>query len=422
MAIAVVKKLRPSGLAVSALALFAGGWALSPHFFSILFFVAGGVLLGLLLAGRPRVMKPEAIPSPLQSAATEENPVNRLDAVTQALQEGVLELYTLIELSRMISASLDLEQLLTTTIKTVVEKTQVEAYCLFLYDEESRRLVVRTSGGAGTEVLKELKLAPGEGLAGRVFERRTPELFPVISEPAWPDLPPGVSSALAAPLAIKDGSVGVITLMSRRSGAFTERDLIFFSAVANQLGIAVENARLYHRTKELSYRDSLTGLFNRRYFEETLAQEIRRAERYKMPLTLIMVDIDHFKRYNDTHGHPKGDEVLKDVSTILLKNTRQVDVVARYGGEELVLILPLTPKEPALLVAEKLRRAIEEAPVPGEQILPERRLTISLGVATYPSDATTAAGLVLAADRALYQAKQGGRNRVAGAVTSPATV
>src|SRR3990172_2142995 len=140
-----------------------------------------------------------------------------------------------------------------------------------------------------------------------------------------------------------------------------------------------------------------------------------------MPLTLIMVDIDHFKRYNDTHGHPQGDEVLKDVSSILLKNTRQVDVVARYGGEELVLILPLTPKEPALLVAEKLRRAIEEAPVPGEQILPTRRLTISLGVATYPTDATTATGLVLAADRALYQAKQAGRNKVAGA-TAPATV
>jgi diguanylate cyclase (GGDEF)-like protein len=106
--------------------------------------------------------------------------------------------------------------------------------------------------------------------------------------------------------------------------------------------------------------------------------------------------------------------VLKVVSALLLKNTRQVDVVARYGGEEIVLILPLTPKEPALLVAEKLRRTIEEAPLPGEQVLPSRKLTISLGVATYPGDATTSAGLVLSADRALYQAKQAGRNRVVG--------
>src|SRR3990172_4940086 len=140
-----------------------------------------------------------------------------------------------------------------------------------------------------------------------------------------------------------------------------------------------------------------------------------------MPLTLIMVDIDHFKRYNDTHGHPQGDEVLKEVSSILLKSTRQVDVVARYGGEEIVLILPLTPKDPALLVAEKLRRAVEEAPVPGEHILPARRLTISLGVATYPADATTATRPVLAADRPLYPPNQAGRNKVAGA-TAPATV
>jgi len=401
-----------------ALAALAGGWLLSTGFFAPLLLVLGGVLIGLALAAYRRRGAPAA---PQEPPATPPASMSRLDSVTQALQEGVLELYTLIELSRMISASLDLEQLLTTTIKTVVEKTQVEAYCLFLYDDESKRLHVRTSGGAGTEVLKDLHLAPGEGLAGRVFERRMPELVTDISEPAWPDVPAGVRSLLSTPLTIKEHSVGVMTLMSGRPTAFTERDLVFFSAVANQLGIAVENARLYHRTKELSYRDSLTGLFNRRYFEETLTQEIRRAERYKMPLTLIMVDIDHFKRYNDTHGHPQGDEVLKEVSSILLKSTRQVDVVARYGGEEIVLILPLTPKDPALLVAEKLRRAVEEAPVPGEHILPARRLTISLGVATYPADATTATGLVLAADRALYQAKQAGRNKVAGA-TAPATV
>lgn len=404
-----------------ALALLAGGWVLSPHRIADLLLVAGGASAGLGLARFLSALKPN-LPLPELAPPVPETPVARLDSVTQALQEGVLELYTLIELSRMISASLDLEQLLTTTIKTVVEKTQVEAYCLFLYDDESKRLHLRTSGGAGTEMLKDLNLAPGEGLAGRVFERRIPELIPDVSEPPGPDVPPGVRSVLAAPLNIKDSSVGVMTLMNGRPGAFSERDLVFFSAVANQLGIAVENARLYHRTKELSYRDSLTGLFNRRYFEETLAQEIRRAERYKMPLTLIMVDIDHFKRYNDTHGHPQGDEVLKLVSAILLKNTRQVDVVARYGGEELVLILPLTPKEPALLVAEKLRRTIEEAPLPGEQVMPSRKLTISLGVATYPGDATTASGLVLSADRALYQAKQAGRNRVVGAGTIPATV
>jgi diguanylate cyclase (GGDEF)-like protein len=381
------------------LLLIGGGIFLSASA-GLLLAAAGGCLVGIgLTAWLWRSAKP-GLPGTSPDAG-------RLDSVTTALQEGVQELYSLIELSRLISASLDLDQLLTTTLETLAATTKkVEGYCLFLLEETTNRLVVRTAGGRGTESLRNLQLAPGEGLAGRVFQTLSSEAHGSQDPFRWPDVPAEVRSVLAVPLVSQDKGVGVLTFFSPIPSAFSERDVAFFTAVANQLTVAVVNARLYHETRELSYRDGLTGLFNRRYFEETLDQELYRAERYRMPLSLIMADIDHFKPYNDTHGHPKGDQALKVMAAILTETTRRVDVVARYGGEEMVLILPLTPKHPALLAAEKLRLAVE-----GTQF-PDGQLTMSLGVATYPEDGGSAAELIKAADDALYAAKQAGRNRV----------
>lgn len=364
----------------------------------------GGCLVGLGLAAwrwRSREPTPPARPRTAE----------RLDSVTSALQQSMLELYTLIELSRMMSASMDLDQLLTSTLKTVAATVQVDGYCLFLLDETTERLVAKTAGGQGTDPLQDLELAPGEGLAGRVFQTRNAEAHSSQAPFGWPDVPAEARSVIAVPLTSRDKDIGVLVFVSRAPSAFSEREEAFFTVVADQLSVAVENARLYQKTRELSYRDGLTGLFNRRYFEEALWQELHRAERYRMPLSLIMADIDHFKRYNDTHGHPKGDEALKTVADILTETTRRADVVARYGGEELVLILPLTPKDSARLVAEKLRAAIANA------AFPEGRLTISFGVATYPQDGSSAPDLIKAADDALYQAKRAGRNRVVVAST-----
>lgn len=379
--------------------LLIGSGAFLPSPVGLLLAAAGGCLVGIGLTawlwGAPRPRAPAAAP-----------PSDRLDSVTTALQEGVQELYSLIALSRMISASLDLDQLLTSALKSLAATARVDGYCLFLLEEASDRLLVQTVGGQGTESLRDLKLAPGEGLAGRVFQTRSSEAHGSQAPFPWPDVPAEARSVLAVPLISQDRGIGVLTFLSPTPSAFSEREIAFFTAVANQLTAAVENARLYQKTQELSYRDGLTGLFNRRHFEETLEQERYRAERYRMPLSLIMADIDHFKRYNDTYGHPAGDQALKTVATILTETTRRVDIAARYGGEELVLILPLTPKDPARLVAEKLRVAVEGSHFPAG------RLTISLGVATYPQDGDSAAKLIKAADDALYAAKQAGRNRV----------
>jgi len=163
---------------------------------------------------------------------------------------------------------------------------------------------------------------------------------------------------------------------------------------------------------EMSITDSLTGLYNRRYFFQRLLEEIKRSERYHHPMSLIMADIDYFKRINDSCGHPCGDTILREFSEILKNSGRAVDVAARYGGEEFVLILPETSSDEAKILAERLRLRIAEHPFPGSGGEFELMLTASLGLASYPTEAATPEELIEKADSALYRAKQQGRNRV----------
>jgi len=335
--------------------------------------------------------------------------IETLEGINQGLQEGVLELYSLFDLSQILSSTLTLEELFTTALKRMAEVAQVESYALFLHDDTFEQVVGRAVEGEAAG-LKDLILQRGEGLAGWVVEHRT--MRTASKGERLPDFPPGVESALGLPLVSRGHSLGALLVFSPRPEAFSDRAVAFLSAVANQLAVALENARLYERTRELSYRDGLTGLFNRRFFQDTLASEVGRSNRYALPIALLMVDIDYFKSYNDTYGHLQGDSVLQGVASILLQNTRQTDVVARYGGEELTVILPMTTKEAAIAVAEKLRREVEIHPFPGSPTQPAGRLTISLGVSGLPEDGDSPDLLVGAADVALYRAKQKGRNRV----------
>ncbi len=175
------------------------------------------------------------------------------------------------------------------------------------------------------------------------------------------------------------------------------------------------------KLKKLALTDELTGLYNHRYFQERLEEEIIRARRYHYPLSLIFIDVDHFKKYNDRNGHIEGDQVLKTIGRILhtfsmeihiSAKLRKSDIVARYGGEEFVVLLPYTDGKRGALVAERLRRTIEEHPFKYEEHQPGGSLTISLGLAAFPEHASSREELVRLADEALYQAKNGGKNRV----------
>jgi diguanylate cyclase (GGDEF)-like protein len=220
-------------------------------------------------------------------------------------------------------------------------------------------------------------------------------------------------SFICVPLRIKGREViGVLNAHKSDPQGFSSGDLDLFQAVANQVASALENAQLYQRTKELSARDDLTGLFNRRNFFETLEKEVQRARRYRRALSLILLDMDDFKGYNDTYGHLRGDEALKALARLLLASTRRADIVARFGGEEFVVLLPEINAQGATVVAEKIRTAVEQHPFPGRDTQPGGRLTVTLGVATYPTDSKDGLELVDLADRAMYLGKQQGRNRV----------
>lgn len=174
-----------------------------------------------------------------------------------------------------------------------------------------------------------------------------------------------------------------------------------------------ELERVNRVLQELAVKDGLTGLYNHRYFHEAIAIEHARARRHQREYSLLFIDIDRFKLYNDTHGHPQGDELLKEIADILSRRLRQSDTAARYGGEEFVLILPETTKDGALALADKLRQAISEHPFSGRESQADGKITVSIGVANFPKDGDQPHILIDEADKALFRAKKLGRNTVA---------
>jgi len=215
------------------------------------------------------------------------------------------------------------------------------------------------------------------------------------------------------PLKAKDKVNGLIVadnFITRKP--VTKDDMRMLTMLANQAGLAIENSQLYEKTVMQAHMDSLTELWNHGYFQFILQIELEKAKATSRPLSLIMLDIDDFKIYNDVLGHQAGDDILKELASILKNQSRKMDVVCRYGGEEFTIILPQTDKKEALLIAERLRMDIEKHRFIHEEILPQKKLTMSLGIASYPEDGQTASGLITNSDKLLYQAKNKGKNTI----------
>jgi diguanylate cyclase (GGDEF)-like protein len=216
--------------------------------------------------------------------------------------------------------------------------------------------------------------------------------------------------AVVAPLDFGEGDAGLLILGRRMTDApYEAHDLALLRALADSSAIALRNAELLDRLRAQATIDPLTGCHNRRGFDEILAMEVSRGKRYSRPLSLVLLDIDHFKRVNDDYGHEVGDHALQRIGRAVRHTFRTTDSACRYGGEEFALIFPETPKEEGLKLAERLRVLVESLP-PNAEV--PRTLTASFGVACFPDDAESIPDLIRAADRALYQAKTNGRNRV----------
>lgn len=212
------------------------------------------------------------------------------------------------------------------------------------------------------------------------------------------------------PLTAQKKVIGVMALCQHQSPAFVRDGQAILDLVHNQVTIVIDNARLYEATRQLAITDGLTKIYNHRFFQELFEKEFTRSDRYNTVFSLIILDIDHFKKVNDTYGHLCGDEILKSLAALVKSCLRSMDVVARYGGEEFAVLLPETGGTEAFQTAERIRRAVEGTRFMGtEQGL---NVTVSLGVATYPSaDVNERADVIAKADSALYEAKESGRNR-----------
>jgi diguanylate cyclase (GGDEF)-like protein len=310
---------------------------------------------------------------------------------------------TLARYGETLAATHDLRALMGAVLETAVQATKARGGRLLLYDAERGEATeqVRMGTARGSRADLPMVVPAGRGVEGEALLAQQPR------SAAAP------RALVAVPILREQTVLGVVTVVDPQDGAFGPDDVETLAGLAVQAGVAIENARLHRAVEQQAVTDELTGLANRRQFYEVLGREFERAHRFGTPLSLVLLDIDDFKRINDTHPmkHLAGDAVLGAVAAAIAGHTRDIDLAARYGGEEFAVLLPQTDREGAVNLAERLRVAIAERLVSfgGEEGL---SVTASFGVASGPLDDQTQLDLIAAADNALYASKRAGKNRV----------
>jgi len=289
-----------------------------------------------------------------------------------------------------------------------------EVSAVYLFEQQDWTLHMRASQGRPEEMFRQA-VPVSETILGAAFRDgyvQQSDVPPGSDLAAWSTRPEEVRSQAAVPLRSGESVIGVLMIASSTYRELTPAERDRLQVIANQSSLALQNALLHEELERLSVTDRLTDLYNHGYLHQRLDEELERAARFGHHLSVIMLDIDDFKQFNDRYGHPKGDSVLRAVSTIVRQNLREIDVAARYGGEEFVIVLPETDVVGAVAVAERIRTsmaAYQHIVGPGMEPMVQ---TISVGVATYPQHATTTARLIEAADIAMYDAKRRGKNTV----------
>jgi len=336
---------------------------------------------------------------------------NRMAA---AIEEKTRRLTAYNEVAATITSSLSADEVLDRIMRYGRDMSGARASCVVFYDAPQNRFYGQVTAGLSGRFVRNMAFRAG-GLADQVFSTGSyvlsndrPENRHKLSQLTREE---GIRGFICLPLMSHATRLGVIYFYLADRDSFTDDEIQQLSTFSHLAASAIENARLYASAVEQSVTDALTGLPNRRQFDVRIAEEIERARRYGKGFSLMMLDIDHFKRINDQHGHDGGDAVLRHLGGILLGQVREVDFAARYGGEEFIFILPETEGPGARLVAERIRNAIAASPCPlpnGSAI----RVTASIGIATYPICGDNIEELSRHADQALYVAKESGRNRV----------
>jgi diguanylate cyclase (GGDEF)-like protein len=297
-----------------------------------------------------------------------------------------------------------------------------EIFMLFAARPAQRRLALVAGMGLPSSLLPGFEVSYGQGWIGLVAETRTTmdasdfeRAAGLLSEPhSRPDLAE-LPIDLVAPIEDDAGLAGVLCVGGARRNVGREKRVL--KLVADITALAMTYVRRLREAEDSAAVDNLTGVHNKHYFQKRFTDELRWAERDQVPVSLLFLDIDNFKHYNDTNGHVAGDDVLKKVGQIIKGSVREEDVIARYGGEEFIVLFRGASKELAYRLGEALRLAVESHPFPHRGTQPLGAVTISGGVATYPQDSRNGMDLIRQADQALYEAKAGGRNRILMAQT-----
>lgn len=346
-----------------------------------------------------------------------ETELKALGDLNLSLQNQVHEILDLYEVTKKMSASLDMAETLKAFGNAVNNFVRFRTIKVIFFDESKGQSVIsvtyeilnRNPGNLSNSDIKKTDPAQFDQILTEAISSRREAIYlkPPLEEshPLKQFLTKSSESFVAIPLLSEGVPIGILTITG-----LEEEKIENFSILAEQLALEIKKIKLYDRIQELAITDSLTGIYVRRHFLERFSEEVTRSQRHSLKFSVLMIDLDHFKDCNDTHGHLVGDIVLKEIAKIMRSYTRQVDLLGRYGGEEFIIALPDTDKSFAANAAERLRQSIEKNQFKAyDELL---KMTISIGISTFPDDGTDIETLIDRADQALYKAKEEGRNRV----------
>jgi diguanylate cyclase (GGDEF)-like protein len=335
----------------------------------------------------------------------------------EEIERLLVEYQSLYDLWLKLSASENLQSLYNTIVDYATSLTNTPAGSLTIFEEKQGEMFLAAIKGFSKKFSKKIRWTVRQGgLTSHILNQNEPlavsdtKRHPQFDNPLM--LGEGVRSLMASPLKAEGRIMGILYVDDFKPRQYTTREISLLMLLSTMAAMAIEKTRLLESTRLLAITDELTGLFNHRHFRKQLNIEISRAERYHRSLSLMMIDIDYFKHYNDTNGHLKGNQVLKEMGRILKEMSREVDIVARYGGEEFSIIMPETNRQKARTLADRLRKRIESHQFDNARKQPDKKLTVSIGVASYPENGGTAFNVTEQADKALYGAKHAGRNTV----------
>ncbi|MEI7905598.1 MAG: sensor domain-containing diguanylate cyclase [Candidatus Firestonebacteria bacterium] len=338
------------------------------------------------------------------------------------LQNMNKEIRSINKITEALRSTMKLENLLDMILKSLTIEFRYERAFIFLKVKKGDKEVLRGEIGVGifNETLQnqEFELDESVGLIPKTALSKKPFIVKDAKndyrcEQKLVELL-NLKEFATVPLIARDNVLGVLVVVADgySRDSITEEDVSLLDIFANQSAIAIQNARFYETIEQFSLTDGLTGLYNHRYFQDMLRGELESANNNSEPLSLIYLDIDNFKNLNDTYGHQYGDKVLQDIGQIMRRTIDTSCIAARYGGEEFAVILPDTSKAEAAAVAETIREGVENHIFEELQGKERQKVTVSVGVSSFPDDALNNIALIETADKRLYSAKKSGKNKV----------